>query len=379
MATVLRSFIIIFLVMLSPMAFTQEISIGFSQFNKGPISTENISHILKCTSGLNDLNFSFQSLPNLRGLQYVKQKKIDAYYPVHVNSKNLKKTLLPIYIDEVLLISKKPIGEESPKKIGVVYSEQSYVLDHSKKFTVDFSVNGPESLLEGLNKGRVKYILLNRSQLPKGFDLSTVFIKTVKFVDVGIQFNENFETKLGKSREELQRKFISCILNYDFKLSNIRKRAIQIAIEEDIAKLKEDFKGERVSVSAILNKEERWKAKDKRLIESVLTNKLSMKLKELEKRLPFITEAFIYNHQGALLGSLKMTSDFDQSDEKKFSILRDYDDFSIRNISNIYFDESTNSFQVGIFIRINDKKDRFSRGLYIGANINELISFYKLN
>lgn len=177
----------------------------------------------------------------------------------------------------------------------------------------------------------------------------------------------------------IQDQFIHCILNYDFDLSNIRKRAIEIAIKNDINRIQKEFSMEKVTIEKISEKDKKWRAGESSLIKKVLNHKLSRKLKKLAIELPFINEAFIFNDKGGLIATIKKTSDFDQSDEEKYDITKNFSHFSIRNISNIHFDESSNIYQVGILIRLENSKGEFAGGLYLGSNINKLITFYKLN
>lgn len=356
-----------------------EIRIGVSKSNAGPVGQSDIENILKCTTRSRKHRFSFESFPNLRGLKYIKEGKIDAYYPVHVNDKNMSFSLLPIYIDEVILISKKMINLDENIEVGLIRGEHENLIKGHPKLKPEFIVTSTDSLLKGLKSNRIGAILLYRSQLPEHFDFHNYDTHTFLFKDVGIQISESFEKKVKANRDSLQNNFIRCILNYDFRLSKIRKRAIQHSISKDIKNIASRLIMNRVEIKDIGDREKRWRADNKKLKNSILKNSLTQKLEKLAKDYPFVTEAFVFNHQGGLLSTLKMTSDFDQSDEEKFQILKEFKEFSIRNISNIYFDESSNSFEVGIYIRLHDSKGRFAGGLYIGADINKLISFYKLN
>ncbi len=69
-----------------------ELKIGVSQTNTGRVLKSDIANILKCTSESKNHVFQFQDLPNLRGLKYVEDQVIDAFYPVHVNQNNINHT-----------------------------------------------------------------------------------------------------------------------------------------------------------------------------------------------------------------------------------------------------------------------------------------------
>ena len=152
-----------------------------------------------------------------------------------------------------------------------------------------------------------------------------------------------------------------------------------MSILSDIKKIEKQLEFPITPIPDVKKKNILWEKGDSQLIKSVLNSKLSEKLSLIGSKYTYITEAFVFNHQGALLASQKLTSDFDQSDEEKFTLVKEYDDFTIRNITNIYFDESSNSFQVGIYIRLEDSKGEFAGGVFIGADINKLITYYKLN
>ncbi|MCP4915275.1 MAG: hypothetical protein GY909_19295 [Oligoflexia bacterium] len=81
---------------------------------------------------------------------------------------------------------------------------------------------------------------------------------------------------------------------------------------------------------------------------------------------------------GSLVGYFGNISDFDQSDENKYFVVKNSTKFSMQNISDIYYDKSTDVFQVGISIRSEDYKSQFSGGIYLGVDLNKLLTHYKL-
>lgn len=145
--------------------------IGHSSSNSGRITEEDIANILKCSTRDKNHKFIFQKLPNLRGIKYVKHTDIDAYYPVHVNLENRDESLLPIYIDEVLMISNKEIKIKDNQSIGIIRGSHRGVLAEYKNLKPEFLVNNVKSLIKGLNGGRVNSIVMYRSQLPRSFNL----------------------------------------------------------------------------------------------------------------------------------------------------------------------------------------------------------------
>ena len=360
-------------------SFSKELTIAISDTNLGGLNQGLISSILSCSTKISEKSINIKSYPSLRGRQEFLGKVVDGYYPIIFKEEVRNNGLFPLYIDEVLLISLKGI-DESDVSLGLVKGDNSQYLEKFKKFKVSFSVLNSNTLFKGLKEKRAEAIIVKRSELPDDFDLSNYDLKSLEYVESGIELNTSFYRKINMGRVEVRKRYSNCLEKANFLLEHKRRKSISNKIREDVLKIQKEFLFDKVRVSKIKKKNELWGQgpKSMGLVESVLNSDESKVLKKVLSKFNFVTEAFIFNHQGAVLGSLSKTSDYDQSDEEKFSLVKSQRKFSMENITDLYYDTSSGSFQIGIMIRVEDKKGDFSGGIYIGANINKILTHYKI-
>lgn len=366
-------------ILLSTSVSAIELKIGVSDSNLGGISQATIKSILSCTTNLSESNISIKTFPSLRGKQELLDRSVDGYYPVLFESLKRNTGLFPLYIDEVLLIKLKG----TPRKnlsLGLVRGDNSHYLKKFNDYSVSFSVLNSETLFKGLTEKRAEAIIVKRSDIPTDFNLSEYDLESLEYLESGIELNTSFYKKVAKGKVEIKKKYSQCLERVNFLLDHDRREIISKRILSDIKSIQENFSLEREVVKGIEKKEKLWQSDSKGidLKKSTLSSLYSEKLKKNLSHFGYITEAFVFNYQGAVLGAFSATSDFDQSDEEKYRIVKSSKNFDINNITNLYYDSSSGSFQVGIMIRLEDKKRNFSGGIYIGANINKLLTHYKI-
>jgi hypothetical protein len=371
----MRYHLLFFLFLISS-AHSKNIQIGVSDSNPGPVKIKTVLEILECTL---DKKFPVTTLkvPTLRGKNLVDKEKIDAYYPIHITAKTKSRSLIPIYIDETIILSKNPIKENM--NIGLTRGNHQKLLNSFPEYKTSYIVDSVESLLKGFNENRISSIIINRSQIKKNSQFNFKYSKTLAYEDVGIYYNPQFIKKINKSKQDLNNSFLKCILDYRFPLSTERKKTIFTAMKNDLVQLKKSFIFEKLTIQEIDKKEALWKEnsdQSQNFINKILKSNISTKLKRELKKFDFINEAFIFNHQGALLGSIGTSSDFDQSDEAKFSLSKTKS-LNVHNISHLYFDESSRTFQTGITIPLFSNNVHIG-GLYVGADINKLLKYYDI-
>lgn len=114
--------------------------------------------------------------------------------------------------------------------------------------------------------------------------------------------------------------------------------------------------------------DKKWKDGDTALIDGVVGNALSKKLKGLvESSGGLYTEIFVTDNKGLNVGQNDKTSDYWQGDEDKWK-----KPFAGQNdITDVEMDESTQTYQLGISIPIKDG-DTFIGALTVGANAEML-------
>lgn len=371
----------ILIALFSTTVLAQEVTIGVSRTNFGLINKKDILTVLKCTTKSEKNSFQFKELPNLRGKKSIQTKSIDAFYPVHSSVIKDKMSLIPIYIDEILIISKKKINLEKTINLGSIRGEMQSIFNEHKNLSPKYFVSDITALFKGFEIGRVENIMLYRSQLPKDFDFKKYHVRTFSFENVGIQINNSFESKVNLRHLQLQSNFTSCISNHKFQLSDDRKKTILNAISSDLNKLRQSIlkKSKRIEYKNINEKESLWINGDDSFINPILKNEQSKALTAAVTKYSYINELFVFNHQGAIIASTIKTSDFDQSDEDKFKLSQTTGVITTKHINGIYFDVSTKSFQIGLTLPLRDKNGKHFGGAYLGIDINKFYSYYQLN
>ncbi len=361
-------------------SFSNELKIAISETNLGGLNQSLISSILSCSTKIPKEKISIKSFPSLRGRQEFLNRSVDGYYPVIFDNHTKNNGLFPLYIDEVLLISLKGIPLKNIS-LGLVKGDNDQYLKKFETFKVSFSVLNAQTLFKGLEERRAEAIIVKRSQIPDSFDLSNYDLRSLEYVESGIELNTSFYKKVGVGKIEVKQAYSDCLEKVNFLLEHKRRKSIAEHLRKDVLLIQKSLSIERKKVSNIEAKEKKWRdgSKGIDLVQKILKSEESSVLKEALSHIGFFSEAFIFNYQGAILGGISKTSDFDQSDEEKYQIVKSQKEFNLSNITDLYYDASSGAFQIGIMIRLEDKKGDFSGGVYIGANINKILTHYKIN
>ncbi|WP_417432000.1 hypothetical protein [Kiloniella sp.] len=109
---------------------------------------------------------------------------------------------------------------------------------------------------------------------------------------------------------------------------------------------------------------------------SILGNGLSKELKRIKKRSKgIISEVFVFDDQGYILGLSEITSDYWQGDEQKYN--RIFKDNKRINFSRIQFDSSTRKFQISVTMPIfNPETGQKIAGITFGFDADTSLSDY---
>ncbi|CBW25957.1 putative exported protein [Halobacteriovorax marinus SJ] len=376
----MRKIIVLSILFMLNQSLATELKIAVSDTNLGGVNQSHLKSILSCTTGILEENITIKSFPSLRGRQEFLNRTVDGYYPVVFTSELKNNGLFPLYIDEVLMIKLKDIPDKNIS-LGLVKGDHSQYLKKFKDYTLSFSVLNSKTLFRGLVEKRAEAIIVKRSEIPNDFLLDNFDLKSLEYVESGIELNTSFYKKAAMGKIEVRKRYSECLEKVNFLLDHDRRESIVNKIRKDIEHIQSIFTIERKNVSNIAKKEKMWKDGSRGLdfIQKILKSEESIKLKEVLSGYNFVSEAFIFNHQGATLGETIKSSDFDQSDERKYSLVKSQKEFNENNITDLYYDASSGVFQIGIMIRLQDRKGDFSGGIYIGANINKILTHYKIN
>ncbi|WP_372651758.1 PDC sensor domain-containing protein [Halobacteriovorax sp.] len=376
----MRSLVAFLFYIASLSSFSVDLEIAVSSTELGGVNEELIRSIISCTTKTPKSKISIHRLPSLRGKQEFLNKSTDGYYPTTFNPRKKQDGLFPLYIDEVLMVSLKNITSKNIS-LGLVQGDNTHYLKRLKNYHLTFSVLNSNTLLRGLIDRRAEAIIIKRSDIPPSFSLEGYDLTSLEFVESGIELNSRFYKKVKMSRKEVSHNYTECLQKINFNLKYEKKVVLADKLLTDVANIQRALNLKRRSIPSIKERDNIWKSQnqDEEFIQKVLQSKESRELRDVLSGMDFVTEAFVFNYQGAILGGLARTSDFDQSDEKKYRLVKYQNTFSQKNITDIYFDPSAGVFQIGIMIRLEDNKGRFAGGVYIGANINKILTHYNIN
>lgn len=357
------------------------LKIGSIDKNLGFVKKDSVLKILSCTTQISESSIDIIELPKARVLKNFSANILDGYYPVSsLDGDSSKSGLFPLYIDEFLLISLDEINLNGPKSIGVIGDSADYIQKFIPTNFNLYKVQSVDALFGGLARKRSKAIAIRRSQIPEKFSLEQYKIKSLYFESMGVKINNSFIVKSKSSNELLNLKFKQCLEDFKFFLDDFKKQIIYSKLKFDIAKLSYTFATSLPVVTNLKEKEIIWRgdksSKRSELVREVLDGPISVKLKKSLQKYNFITEAFVFDKNGALLGSISEGSDFDQSDEEKYSLINKSTKFELSHIQNIYFDSSTGRFQLSVSLPLFNSSNEFIGGIFFASDINDLLHFY---
>ncbi|MCP4914971.1 MAG: hypothetical protein GY909_17765 [Oligoflexia bacterium] len=228
----MKTIIILLLYLSSFSALSKKFVIGLSDTEHGLFKKADIKKVIQCTLGPEYDQISFLKLPYIRGVHLLNDTKINALYPVR--SGDLE-GLFPLYIDEVFIISKNSINLKNHINVGIIKESHSTTLKKYNNLNPTYTVNSINSLFTGLKAGRVKSIIVKRSQIPKNFSLDKYEIKSLKYEISGIALSKKDFSQ--KSLVEIKKNFSNCLSSMKFTLITNRKEVIYKSLLPDIKKI----------------------------------------------------------------------------------------------------------------------------------------------
>lgn len=358
------------------------LKIGSIDKNLGFVKKESVLKILSCTTNISESEIEISEFPKTRVIKNFNANILDGYYPVSSLENESQDGLYPLYIDEFLLISLHEIKIDHPLTIGVIGDSLEYIKRFVPNSSQLYKVQSVDALFGGLARQRSNVIAIRRSQIPDGFKLDSYFVRSLYFENMGVKINNSFLVKAKSSVNLLGLKFKECLEDFKFVLDEEKKNEIYIKLKNDFAKISKNFAKTLPIVTEVNIKETLWRSSPsesrKLLVQSILESEYSVNLKKKLQKYNFITEAFVFDRGGALLGSISESSDFDQSDEEKYKLIKNSKSFNIEHILSIYFDSSTGRFQLGATLPLFGKDGEFIGGIYFASDINQLLHYYEI-
>ncbi len=271
-----------------------------------------------------------------------------------------------------LNISRKPVPDLDDRIGSVLGSNEGIWLTRRRFEKMAFS-SDMKSLIKVLLNKRIDYALADEAaflQAAKEYDLSldNVGSSFVRYVPLVAYFSRDFLAQNTGFMDQFNNKIDLCPAGAKQptepekqRLAELAKlfvsqRDLQRAITEQIAenradKSQDDNKRQQDArwIEARKNKSQT----ETLFMKFILGNDLSKKLNNLKQNSNGkISEVFVFDNRGYILGLSQITSDYWQGDEEKYS--RVFEDNEPMNFSRIQFDSSTRKFQVSVTMPVFD-------------------------
>ncbi len=349
-----------------------EMKVALADSAEVHLSRDEFTHIMSCLSGKSILRLFVDVIPENHLEPALQKKLVSAIFPSIDLKTNNGMLLPPLEVDEIIYIFKKKLPS---KNIGIFRGEEAYSRNFVKKnnFKVILETSSVESLLKGMQINRVDGVIIKKKLIPPSFPLHDFESRTISYQPLSIELGDLFFKSIGNTSDKVLRNISKCQHSKNYIINLAVKEQIVSILSPFIAKIQRQLLVPRHQFDDVASLDKRW-ADDFAFRKSVLGNSLSGDLRKMLRGHDEIIEAFIFNHQGGLLASKISSSDFDQSDEEKYSQVQRGEQFAIGNISDLSFDLSTNLFLVGVTARLYDSNGQYTAGLYLGIDINKLLA-----
>lgn len=365
-----KIFLIIGLFISLPL-YSSHIVVGIEANAEGTLSSDSFAKLMSCLTSRPISSIEIEKLPANRLTSSIQKGLIAAAFPARQGEPNGTFNLPPISVGELLLISKSSVAV---KNIGILRGDEAlyapFISTKGQQLILE-SVD-TASLLKGLTLNHVDGIYLEKKQIPKKFDAKTFQQQTVYYLPHQIQLSSLFLKQSGLNKQTLIHKANKCFNPHPYKISSQSREHLFHKVSPLIQLLQRKLIITPTTFQDLGKLEKQW-SKSKTFRQQIMDSKYSTELRKLLVDSPYVIEALVYNHQGGLLGSNDQPTDFDQSDEDKFTRVRDNENFSLNNISDIQFDLSTNRFLVEITARLFDAQNNYAGGISLGIDINSYL------
>ncbi len=364
---------IIFLLLISFYCYGSNFTVYTYDHDFSNIKDSKMRSVINCAFENND-ELKYIKIPAGRQLHFLEKGKIGVIYPLFEDSNLYDKFyfLGPLSYDEVLIISRNLFDYTS---LGYVRNDMFFNLANKKysllkKFKDSYQVSSTESLIKGFIQGRTNSIVLRRADLTERLKDSKIKINSLGFYSSQFAIHKslvNFTSVISK--------FKNCLGKVEIKLDESdRAIMLDILLRKQKKIILKKFYDQKIFNVNPIEVDKNWNNTNFKLKNEILNSDNSKELREMKNDFPFIKEAFLFNHFGHISGMSDITTDFDQSDEYKFQIVKKYERVTIKNISNINYDHSANIFNVNLTLPLYEN-GKFKGGLHLVLDVNDFIHY----
>ncbi len=360
---------------------------------------DNAVNQVQCILHNMDMPFELQSLPWLRARREVKQDRLDGYFTTHLTSEMSQygKLSSPIYLENWYWFTHPDSVNKDPKKLryGVVHGSYQANWFKTQNITSLVEVNSLEEIVNVLHHHRVDKVLLdlddfNNAADHLGIDASAYPRSFYRYVPLGV-FAAN---KLINSHPSFLEKFNETIPQCapaPFYLSQGEQVQILNTLLEQIKALISqpiitDAAAQsnhiKLTNKALKLADEHWikevKTHQHDLAKKMLLTDASLYLKQWQRQFKgIITEIIVTDKQGKNVAISKITSDYWQGDENKFSLV--YQQPLVYRFDSVEYDASTHHFQVQLSLPIKNAKGDHIGVIILGVDVEKALHSFNNN
>ncbi len=250
-------------------------------------------------------------------------------------------------------------------------------------------INSPKQILLMLKNKRVSGAIIDEKVFTSVLDdediARTSFQRRfIKYTPLGVLFNQKFLNDNPVFLDEFNQQIPLCTIK-PTTLSHSEKNQVQgfakkvyknilAELIQDPITLEHILPSKDMAEIMVLDRQWRKEVESKkyRLIAEVINRPLSKRLTYLKNRdSKFITEILLMDHQGILIATSDITTDYWQGDEEKFQKTFPSKELFV---SDLQYDNSTQTFQVQVSFPIISEVSRNVTGvLTIGLDIEHIL------
>ncbi|MFQ3230836.1 substrate-binding periplasmic protein [Reinekea sp.] len=225
-----------------------------------------------------------------------------------------------------------------------------------------------ESAVKMLRAGRVNFMLADEtyvdhlllSQNPSSRPIAKSFSRfspqyayfSPLLIERTDSIVENFDRHIGECNPAIQAVDLHTEAALKKSANHLNAEINQAQLRSALIQAKKNQPS--LSTDRIVRQEATWQLPNSRLVSRILNSSVSTSLNALaSKNRHIVQEVFLTDQLGFVVGMSRPTTDYWQGDEQNFISVAQGSD-AVQSVSNIYFDESTRSFQSQVSLRISD-------------------------
>jgi len=332
--------------------------------------------------------------PPNRALYELRRNLVDGYFALDASTELEEAALRsqPVALEEWYFFSTEAQAEPSSARIGVVNGSNEQAWMEATGYESFLAVATPEQLLALLQRDRIDVALMDRRLMetlagPMGENLETMHMQFARYAPLYLYLNRRFDARHPGFMAAFNRSLPGCMEEHITLSSTERQQAERLAkpLLEELA-LQVDLGQALAEGPSIQDTHEVWEI-DRQwralaperatpLAQRILELPASKALREWKtEHQGLVTEVLVINRSGTMAAMSRMSSDFWQGDEPKFTQVME-DPYAQGNlyISPIRYDASTSRFQIMVSSTITPAHGGKKLGVVVlGLDVEEAL------